>query len=51
MKCYHVSERCIHGETKRNLCDHKVPWAKHGYREVPCEPSFCPIARQNKEDQ
>ncbi|MFJ5068373.1 hypothetical protein ACIQC7_18460 [Kitasatospora sp. NPDC088556] len=37
----HIAERCIHGETKRILCDHHVVWSRYRVREVPCLPSFC----------
>lgn len=44
----HIAERCIHSETKRNLCDHKVPWSKYRVRGVPCDPSFCETARRTQ---
>ncbi|MEU9254525.1 hypothetical protein AB0D66_22080 [Streptomyces sp. NPDC048270] len=42
----HIAERCLHSDTKRNLCDHKVAWNKYRVRGVPSEPSFCETARR-----
>ncbi|MEU2086626.1 hypothetical protein ABZ569_32740 [Streptomyces albus] len=46
MRHFHIAERCIHSETKRNLCGHKVPWTEWRVREVPCDPSFCETSRR-----
>ncbi|MFD3664582.1 hypothetical protein ACFWVF_28980 [Streptomyces sp. NPDC058659] len=42
----HIAERCIHGDTKRHLCDHRLLWSRYRVREVPCLPSFCETARR-----
>lgn len=47
----HIAERCIHSDTKRTLCDHKVLWSSYRVREVPCDPSFCQNARRAQDRQ
>lgn len=44
MRHFHIAERCEHGDTKRTLCDHQLPWAKYRVRQVPCAPDFCSAA-------
>ena len=49
MKHLHIAERCRHGETRRTLCDHHLPWAAYRVRQVPCHPSFCSVVRRRQQ--
>lgn len=49
MRHFHIAERCEHGDTKRTLCNHQLPWAKHRVRQVPCAPDFCSVTRDTPE--